>query len=190
MTDKEIIDGLINRDEKITNWFFNIKYRPLFINVINLIFEYHVDYDECISILYYHLMKNDAAALRQFEGRSTIGAWIKIVAIRFFREQKKREQLIEDESKEALYEQTPMEEIEDSESKIAAHIDLERLFELMPNKRYVMVIKKLVLEEIEPDFLALSMGITVANLYNIKKRALAALAHLAINDKKKYENKR
>ena len=37
MTDQEIVDGLINRDEKITDWFFNIKYRPLFINVINLI---------------------------------------------------------------------------------------------------------------------------------------------------------
>ena len=100
MTDQEIVDGLINRDEKITDWFFNIKYRPLFINVIKLIFDYQVDYDECISELYYHLMKNDAAVLRNFEGRSTIGTWIKIVAIRFFREQKKREQMIEDESKE------------------------------------------------------------------------------------------
>lgn len=36
MTDQEIVDGLINRDEKITDWFFNIKYRPLFINVIKL----------------------------------------------------------------------------------------------------------------------------------------------------------
>lgn len=87
MTDQEIVDGLINRDEKITDWFFNIKYRPLFINVIKLIFDYQVDYDECISELYYHLMKNDAAVLRNFEGRSTIGTWIKIVAIRFFREQ-------------------------------------------------------------------------------------------------------
>ena len=60
MTDQEIVDGLINRDEKITDWFFNIKYRPLFINVIKLIFDYQVDYDECISELYYHLMKNDA----------------------------------------------------------------------------------------------------------------------------------
>ena len=92
MTDQEIVDGLINRDEKITDWFFNIKYRPLFINVIKLIFDYQVDYDECISELYYHLMKNDAAVLRNFEGRSTIGTWIKIVAIRFFREQKKRAQ--------------------------------------------------------------------------------------------------
>ena len=63
MTDQEIVDGLINRDEKITDWFFNIKYRPLFINVIKLIFDYQVDYDECISELYYHLMKNDAAVL-------------------------------------------------------------------------------------------------------------------------------
>ena len=152
MTDQEIVDGLINRDEKITDWFFNIKYRPLFINVIKLIFDYQVDYDECISELYYHLMKNDAAVLR--------------------------------------HEQNHEEEIDDSESKIAAKIDLERLFDLMSNKRYVMVIRELVLKEVEPEFLALSMGITVANLYNIKKRALAALAHLAMNDKKKYENKR
>ena len=103
MTDQEIVDGLINRDEKITDWFFNIKYRPLFINVIKLIFDYQVDYDECISELYSHLMKNDAAVLRNFEGRSTIGTWIKIVAIRFFCSRKKREQMIEDESKEPLY---------------------------------------------------------------------------------------
>ena len=190
MTDQEIVDGLINRDEKITDWFFNIKYRPLFINVIKLIFDYQVDYDECISELYYHLMKNDAAVLRNFEGRSTIGTWIKIVAIRFFCSRKKREQMIEDERKEPLYEQNHEEEIDASESKIAAKIDLERLFDLMSNKRYVMVIRELVLKEVEPEFLALSMGITVANLYNIKKRALAALAHLAMNDKKKYENKR
>ena len=42
MTDQEIVDGLINRDEKITDWFFNIKYRPLFINVIKLIFDLSV----------------------------------------------------------------------------------------------------------------------------------------------------
>lgn len=149
MTDQEIVDGLINRDEKITDWFFNIKYRPLFINVIKLIFDYQVDYDECISELYYHLMKNDAAVLRNFEGRSTIGTWIKIVAIRFFCSRKKREQMIEDESKEPLYEQNHEEEIDDSESKIAAKIDLERLFDLMSNKRYVMVIRELVLKEVE-----------------------------------------
>lgn len=60
MTDQEIINGLIHRDEKITDCFFNIKYRPLFINVIRLIF----DYDECIGELYYHLMKNGSNILQ------------------------------------------------------------------------------------------------------------------------------
>lgn len=64
----------------------------------------------------------------------------------------KREQMIEDESKEPLYEQNHEEEIDDSESKIAAKIDLERLFDLMSNKRYVMVIRELVLKEVEPEF--------------------------------------
>ena len=44
--------------------------------------------------------------------------------IRFFCSRKKREQMIEDESKEPLYEQNHEEEIDDSESKIAAKIDL------------------------------------------------------------------
>lgn len=109
-------------------------------------------------------MKNDAAVLRNFEGRSTIGTWIKIVAIRFFCSRKKREQMIEDESKEPLYEQNHEEEIDDSESKIAAKIDLERLFDLMSNKRYVMVIRELVLKEVEPEFLALSSNHSIFRL--------------------------
>ena len=103
MTDQEIVDGLINRDEKITDWFFNIKYRPLFINVIKLIFDYQVDYDECISELYYHLMKNDAAVLRNFEGRSTIGTWIKIVAIVFLVQKKKGKNIIKHYINYTLY---------------------------------------------------------------------------------------
>jgi hypothetical protein len=112
------------------------------------------------------------------------------VAIRFFREEKIRKQLIEDESKEPFYKEDYAEETGDPESRMEAKIDLERLFDLVPNKRYVIVVKKLVLEEVEPEFLALSIGITVANLYNIKKRALVALARVAMNDKKKYENKK
>lgn len=190
MTDQEIIDGLIARDGKITDWFFNDKYRPLFIHTIALVFDYPVDYDECINELYYHLMRNDAAALRSFQGRSTLGGWIKRVAIRFFLSLRDKKAVIDNTSGEPPYEQKgDTEEPDDSEERIAAKIDLERLFELMPNKRYVMVIKKLVLEEVNPEFLARSMGVTVANLYNIKKRALAALANVAINDRRKYENR-
>ena len=69
--------------------------------------------------------------------------------------------MIEDESKEPLYEQNHEEEIDDSESKIAAKIDLERLFDLMSNKRYVMVIRELVLKEVEPENIMEQVSTTI-----------------------------
>ena len=84
MTDIELRDALIAGDEGATEEFFFNKCRPLFISVIRRVFDYEVDYDECISELYIHLMEDDARRLKQFEGRSTIFQWMKIVATRFF----------------------------------------------------------------------------------------------------------
>ena len=80
-------------------------------------------------------------------------------------------------------------EVIDMLSADEAKQDMERLFTLMSNERYVSVIRALVLEDREPEQIARFMGVTVANLYNIKKRALAALAKVAINERRKYENK-
>ena len=38
-----------------------------------------------------------------------------------------------------------------------------------------------------PETLANQMGVTVANLYNIKKRAIAALTEIALKEIGKYE---
>ena len=51
LTDKEIIEGLIRRDNFITNKYFLVKYRPLFIKTANAIFDYKIDIDELIYIL-------------------------------------------------------------------------------------------------------------------------------------------
>lgn len=57
----------------------------------------------------------------------------------------------------------------------------------MPNKRYVYIIQRLVLDDFEPEKLAAEMHITVANLYNIKRRAMAQLTKVALKDKREYE---
>ena len=74
----------------------------------------------------------------------------------------------------------------DTEKDMTAEGDLERLFDNMPNKRYVYVIRQLLIEEWEPDELAKDMNITTANLYNIRRRAMAQLTRAALNDIKKY----
>ena len=182
MTDQEIIQGLIARDNRVTEEFFFVKCRPLFINVMKQVFDYEVEYDEMVNDLYVYLMEDDALKLRGFEYRSSVYLWLKILAIRYFI--KKRGRMIEDSSQEALYDGHNQTDISGSESSALG--DLERLFEAMPTKRYVHVIRRLILEDWEPEQLAAEMNITTANLYNIKRRAIAQLTRTALNDIKEY----
>lgn len=185
MTDQEIIQKLIARDNRVTEEFFFVKCRPLFLSIIRKVFDYEVDYDEFVNELYLYLMEDDARKLRNFEYRSSVYQWLKVLAIRFFI--KKRDDLIDDSSDEALYEETKNQPIDDMDT--SAKGDLNRLFEMMPNKRYVLVLKRLVVDDWEPELLAEEMNVTVDNLYNIKRRAMAQLTQIALNDKREYEKK-
>lgn len=186
MTDQYIIQALIDRDERVTQQFFFKSCRPLFTSIIRHVFSYEVDYDEFVSEFYLYLMENDAHRLRQFEGRSTIYQWLKITAIRYFIAKRKR--LVNMEaSSEKQQEALMQKEKVDSEQAMTAQMDIDHLFELMKNKRYTHVIRRLVLEEAEPKTVAQELGTNVDNLYNIKKRAIAALTKIALKEAKRHE---
>ena len=70
---------------------------------------------------------------------------------------------------------------------MTASIDLERLMALMPNRRQAYVIKRTILDEAEPKLVARELDTNVDNLYNIKKRAIAALTEIAQKETEKYE---
>lgn len=177
MTDKEIIEGLIARDEKITGKFFFVKCRPLMYSIIGRVFAFDVDYDELINELYVHIMENDAARLRTFSYNSSVYQWIKTVAIRFF--QQKRDRIIENESKEPLF-------IDGGSTEphvgVTIVMDLKEMISRIENPRYRLVLHKLLLEDMAPEVVARQMGITTANLYNIKKRAMNAFLDIAKQD--------
>lgn len=176
MTDHDIVQGLISRDERVTREFFFQRCRPLFMSIIQQVFPYDVDYDEVVNELYLYLLADDGARLRSFGFRCSLYQWIKVIAIRYLI--KKRDRLIENASQETLY----IERASESESAMMARSDVERLFSLMPNQRYVHVIRRLVLEEQKPEQLAEEMNITAANLYNIRRRAMAQLTRVALQD--------
>ena len=106
MTDQEIIQGLIARNNRVTEEFFFGSCRPLFLSVMKLVFNYEVDYDEMVNELYIYLMEDDAVKLRNFQYRSTVYQWLKILSIRFFI--KKRGRMIDDKSKETPYDMRSM----------------------------------------------------------------------------------
>ena len=181
MTDQEIIQGLIERDDKVTKEFFFEKCRPLFCKIISIVFSYEVDYDEFVNELYVYLMENDAQKLRNFEYRSSVYMWLKILSTRYFI--RKRGLMIDVNPQNPPYDGPEFTTDDEDE---AAKSDVGRLFKQMPSQRYAYVIKKLVIEDMEPEHLSKEMGITTANLYNIKHRAMIQLTSVALKDIKEY----
>ena len=43
MTDQDIIQGLIARDNRVTEEFFFVKCKPLFFSIMKLVFDYEVE---------------------------------------------------------------------------------------------------------------------------------------------------
>lgn len=178
MTDQEIIQGLIDRDNRITEQFFYVRCRPLLTAIMRLVFNYPVEYDEMVGELYGYLMADDCLKLRQFQYRSSVYQWLKVVATRFFIHH--RSTIIENISKEPLYECETDDDVIDTVNIISDKMDVVKLLQLMENHRYADAIRHLVLSDMEPERYALQIGVTVDNLYNIKKRAMTALTRIAI----------
>lgn len=186
MTDHEIIQKLIARDNRITQKFFFEDYKPLFLSIIYKVFDYEVDYNEFVNEWYLYLMDKDAQRLRDLRlgTEYSLKSWLIVTATRFFI--KKRNRLIENKSQEPL---NTIINIDNtiSETTVEASIDIERVLSEMPNERYTYVIRKLVLEDMAPEDLASEMGINTSNLYNIKKRAMLQLTQVVIKDIKYYK---
>lgn len=178
MSDQEIIQGLIARDNSVTEQFFYVKCRPLLTAIMRLMLSYPVEYDEMVSELYDYLMADDCIKLRQFQYRSSVYQWMKVVATRFFI--RHRNTMIENTSNESHYEREADDAVIDTVNTISDKMDVANLLQLMDNQRYADAIRNLVLNDKEPERYALEIGVTVDNLYNIKKRAMTALTRIAI----------
>lgn len=185
MTDSEIIEGLIARDEKITQYFFFTKCRPLFFSLIKNVFDNRADYDELVSELYMHLMANDARRLRMYEGRSSIYQWLKMVARNFFLDKKNHERVIENGGGDRLLEKVA-EKVADEDTVSDAmgksadedEMDVAVILDQVENDRYRLVIEKHIIEGMNFDDLEKLTGIKKANLYNIKMRAIKKLEQI------------
>lgn len=177
MTDQEIIQGLIARDESITTDFFFRRCQPLIFALISKYYPEGADYDELVNDLYLHLMEDDARRLRQYEGRSSIYQWLKMVSRNFFLDKKNRERVIESEPEDRLL--LKAKDVVADNSANEAMMDVAAILDLIENENYRLVLQRHVIEGMSFDELEKVTGIKKANLYNIKKRALNAMEKIA-----------
>ena len=177
MTDQEIIQGLIDRNERITQDFFFRRCQPLIYALISKFYPKGADYDELVNELYLHLMENNARRLRQWEGRSSIYQWLKMVARNFFLDKINHEQMIETEADDRLYKKAKDATTDNSANE--AVMDVAAILDLIENDNYRFVLQKHIIEGMSFDELEKVTGIKKTNLYNIKKRALNAMEKIA-----------
>lgn len=173
-TDEQIINGIVNNDHSMIEYFFFKKCKSLFAYIIQSVFDYQIDENTLISELYIYLQANDWHKIKQFDYRSKLTTWTSVVAVRYF--QKKREILIESETSHALNGKTYYGF--NPNFCVERRIDIHDALNRMQNIRYRQIIEMLDLKEMRPDLLAEQMNVTVDNLYNIHRRALLQLRML------------
>ena len=177
MTDDEIIQGLIRRDAHITQEFFFLRCKPLIYSFIKRYYPTGADYDELVNDLYLHLMENDARRLRQYRGDSSVYQWLKRVANNYYLDRKKRERMIEPTAPDRL--SSRAEKSVTDNSALEAEMDIAAILDQIENENYRLVLRKVILEGMSFDELEKITGKSKACLYNIKKRAMAAMEKIA-----------
>lgn len=170
-TDQEIIAQVVRNDRAMIEYLFCEKCSSLLSYIAYSIFDNRVDRRELISELFLYIAKDDWYKLRQFDFRSSLMTWMSVVATRFF--QKKRDELLEKDSEEALL--SKIKETHQPYSSKERKMDVRNALEKMKNARYKDVIYELDLKDTSPEEYAAKNGITVDNLYNLHRRALLQL---------------
>lgn len=169
--DEQLVNGILNNDRPLIEYFFQKKCSKLFAYILLNVFDGNIDKRELVSELYLFIANNDWAVIRKFQYRSSLMTYVSVVAVRFF--QKKRIAMIDSMPSIELNEK--MRHEFNMGLTIEQRIDVNSALQEMPNARYRQVIEVLDLQDMQPEEVAKEMNVTVDNLYNIHRRALVQL---------------
>lgn len=172
--DQMVIRGLRSSDPEVQSRcvrrVFYEDAEPLLRSIQNSLFKGTVDYDDLVGELYLYLSRNNWKILDSFQGRNgaRLSTWLSHVAWRFFMNVRKRASRMEyrDDLNPFTHHLTVV-------STDEMRLDIERTLSLMSNKRYVTVIRLLIIEGRKPEDVARLLGTSVQNVYNLKHRAIA-----------------
>jgi len=173
-TDEQLVCGIINNDRNIIEYFFYKKCSGLLSHILYSIFKGRIDQNEILHELFLYLAENNWHKLKQFDFRSKLTTWLGVVSIRFF--QKKRDDMIENESSETLMESEVNNQSEKSIMSSTDIDDIHTAISMMRNDRYKTVIMHLDIQGDPPEYVAEMLGTSISNLYNIRHRAHQQLA--------------
>ena len=179
LSDKELVEGMISNNKSVIQYFFFEKCAPMFHHINRQVYDRQAEIHELINELYLYLQADDWHKIRQLNHRVQLMTWTSTIAMRFFR--KKKATIMENEHIDTLPHEQSAACIE---TLIHQNLEAENLINRLPNRKHRFVLRKLILEDMDPRKLAAKMGITVDNLYNIKRRIIKKLSQIVGKEKK------
>lgn len=181
-SDRQFVADLLAGDGKALECLLYDRFRRLLrFNALKA--APNVPVDDLIQELYLYLSANEWERLKKYDSELPFDRWLSVVSYRFFKDFSLK--MIDSRR------QIPITQIEDQGVLNAGtaqmtHImmDIRRGFDELEPPRDREILTALILHDEEPQEVAKRFGVTVDNLYNIKRRALAKLIQKHLNEYK------
>lgn len=170
-TDLQYIAGLKEGDPEVIEAFFYSLCAYTLNDIRWSVMMGRVDYDDLVDELYLHLSASNWHKLDTFEGRNNCSfkSWVVKLTWRFFLQERTR--LIHDTSSVDYDNLGASAAIDDSLSHEIS-MDVESTFKRMSNKKYVQVLRWMLIDGYDSEEVAAYLSTSANNVYNIKHRAI------------------
>lgn len=174
-SDAEIKEGLLHNDEQMIRYVFYEHFRTLLrFNAIKAAGTKSIGFDDLIQELFLYVSRNNWEKLHKYSTEFPFTSWFSVVSYRFFKDF--THSMLD--SSNTL----PISEMNDHTISIAGThridtvmMDIRAAIVKLYPPRDREIVEALVVNEEEPAEVAQRFDVTVDNLYNIKRRALAKL---------------
>jgi len=173
--DAQLVAELLAGNEGALHYVFYDHFNPLLkMNAYKAAGTKQVEYDDLVQELYLYLSDNDWEKLRKYNPERPFINWFSVVSYRFFKDFSC--------SMIDLSNQIPISNMNDHQTAFISNgtigtimMDIKRAISKLKPPRDSEILEALLLRDEEPETVAKRHNVTVDNLYNIKRRAIAKL---------------
>lgn len=171
LTDIDYINGLKTADQKITYRFFYELCGYILYDIRSTLLQDRMEFDDMVNELYVYLSDRNWHKLDTFAALNgcRLSSWMIPLSWRFFLQ---RRAYLLGMSVDNSMEVGKVKDDYMDEFDIEVLLEVEQTFAVMPNKKYVQVLRWLLIDGYNPDEVAVRLHIRVSNVYNIKHRAV------------------
>ena len=173
--DAQLVAELLAGNEGALHYVFYDHFNPLLkMNAYKAAGTKQVEYDDLVQELYLYLSDNDWEKLRKYNPERPFINWFSVVSYRFFKDFSC--------SMIDLSNQIPISNMNDHQTAFMSNgtigtimMDIKQAISKLKPPRDSEILEALLLRDEEPETVAKRHNVTVDNLYNIKRRAIAKL---------------